>query len=62
MIKSGRIQGARHVARMWERTDAYRVLLKKTEGKRPLGRHRSRWKDNIKMDFQKVGWGEHGLD
>jgi len=43
---------------MWERTDAYRVLVGKTEGTRPLGRHRSRWEDNIKMDLQEVGWGE----
>jgi hypothetical protein len=42
---------------MWERTDAYWVLVRKLEGKRPLGRHRSRWEDNNKMDLQKVGWG-----
>ena len=46
---------------MWERTDAYRVLVGKTEGTRPLGRHRSRWEDNIKTKRQEVGW-EHGLD
>jgi len=37
-------------------TDAYRVLVGKGEGKRPLERHRRRWKDDIKMDLQKVGW------
>ena len=38
----------------------YRVLVGKPEGKRPLGRPRSRWKDNIKMDLQEVGYG--GMD
>jgi len=37
-------------------TYAYRVLVRKPEGKRPLGRSRRRWKDDIKMDLQKVGW------
>jgi len=36
-------------------------LLGKPEGKRPLGRPRHRWEDNIKMDFQEVGWGRTGL-
>jgi hypothetical protein len=40
---------------------AYRVLLGKTEGRRPLGRHRRRWEDIIKMDLQE-GVGRHGLD
>jgi hypothetical protein len=35
----------------------YRVLVGKHEGKRPLGRPRHRWEDNIKMDYQEVGWG-----
>ena len=48
-----------HVARMGERRVAYRVLVRKLEGKRPLGRPRRRW-ENIKMDLQKVGWG--GMD
>jgi len=38
----------------------YRVLVEKPEGKRRLGRHRHRWEDNIKMDFQEVGCG--GMD
>jgi hypothetical protein len=46
---------------MEERRDAYRVLVGKTEGKRPLGRHWHRLEDNIKMDLQEVGGG-HGLD
>ena len=43
-----------HVARMGERRGVYRVLVEKPEGKRPLGRHRGRCKDNIKMDLQEV--------
>jgi len=41
---------------MGERGDAYRVLVRKPEGKRPLGKPRRRWEDNIKMDLQEVGW------
>ena len=44
-----------HVARMEERRGAYRVLVGKPEGKRPLGRPRSRWEDSIKMGLQEVG-------
>jgi hypothetical protein len=51
---------AGHVTLMGERRDVYRVLVGKPKGKRPHGRHRHRWKDNIKMDFQKVGCG--GMD
>jgi len=42
---------------MGERRGAYRVLAGKPERKRPLGRSRRRWEDNIKMDLQEVGWG-----
>jgi hypothetical protein len=42
-----------------ERRGAYRILMGKPEEKRPLGRPRSRWEDNIKMDLQEVGW-RHG--
>ena len=43
---------------LWgERRGAYRVLVGRPEGKRPLGRPRRRWKNNIKMDLQGVGWG-----
>jgi len=49
-----------HVARMGERRGVYRVLVGKPEGKRPLGRPRRRWEDNIKMDLQEVGCG--GMD
>jgi len=40
---------------MWERRGVYRGLVGKTEGKRPFGRPRRRWEDNIKMDLQEVG-------
>ena len=43
-----------HVARVGDRRGIYRVLVGKPEGKRPLGRPRCRWDDNIKMDLQKV--------
>jgi len=42
---------------MGERRSAYRVLVRKPEGKRPFGRIRLRWEDNIKMDVQEVGCG-----
>jgi len=48
---------AGHVARMGDRRILYRVLVRKPEGKRPLGRPRRRWEDNIKMDLQEVGCG-----
>jgi hypothetical protein len=43
---------------MGERRDVYRVLVGKSEGKRPLGRLRRRWEDNIKMGLQEVGCGD----
>jgi len=43
------------VARMWESGGIYRVLVRKREGKRPLGRPRRRRKDSVKMDLQEVG-------
>jgi hypothetical protein len=48
----------RHVARMGEKRKSYRLLVGKPEGKRPLGRPRHRWVDNIKMDLVEVGWGD----
>jgi hypothetical protein len=42
---------------MGERVGAYRALVGKPEGRRPLGRPRRRWEDNIKMDLREVGWG-----
>ena len=44
-------------ARMGEESGAYRVLVGKPEGKRPLGRPKRRWVDNIRMDLQEVGYG-----
>jgi len=46
-----------HVALMGEERGVYRVLVGKPEGKRPLGRPRRRWVDNIRMDLQEVGCG-----
>jgi hypothetical protein len=51
---------AGHVARIGERGDAYRVLVGKPEGRRPLGKPRHRWEDNIKMDFREMGCGGTG--
>jgi hypothetical protein len=42
---------------MGERRVAYKVLVGRPEGKKPLGTPRHRWEDNIKMDLQEVGWG-----
>jgi hypothetical protein len=57
VIKSRRLRWAGHVARMGERRGAYRALVGKPEGRRPLGRVRRRWEDNIKMDLREVGCG-----
>ena len=57
MIKSRRMRWAWHVARVGEMRGAYVVLVRRPKGKRPLGRHRHRWKDNIKMDLQELGRG-----
>jgi len=57
VINSRRMRWMGHVARMGERRGVYRVSVGKPEGKRPLGRPRRRWVDNIKMDLQEVGCG-----
>jgi len=57
VVKSRRMRWAAHVARMGEDRGVHRVLVGKPEGKRPLGRPRRRWEDNIKMDLQEVGGG-----
>ena len=54
-LKSRRLRWAEHVARMEQSRNAYRVLVGKPEGKRPLGRPIRRWEDNIKMDLREVG-------
>jgi hypothetical protein len=56
IIKSRRMRWAGHVARMVKR-NAYRLLVGKPEGKRPLGRPRRRWVDNIRMNLGEVGRG-----
>ena len=57
VIKSRRMRWVGHVARRGERRCACRVLVGKPEGKRPLGRPRRRWEDNISVDPWEVGWG-----
>ncbi|KAJ4445879.1 hypothetical protein ANN_12564 [Periplaneta americana] len=57
-IKSRRLRWAGHVARMGESRNAHRVLVGRPEGKRPLGRPRRRWEDNIKMDLREVGYDD----
>jgi hypothetical protein len=57
MIKRRRIGWAGHVARMGAKRNAYRILVGKPEGKRPLGRPRRRWED-IRMDLRGKGWGD----
>ena len=57
VVKSRRMRWAGHVARMGEGRGVHRVLVGKREGKRPLGRPRRRWEDNIKMDLQEVEVG-----
>jgi hypothetical protein len=60
MIKSLRMRWAGNVARMRKKRNAYWILVGKPEGKRPLGRPRRRWEDNIRMDLREIGWG--GMD
>ena len=57
MVKSRRTRWAGHVARMGEDRGVHRILMGKPEGKRPLGRPRRRWEDNIKIDIQEIGGG-----
>ena len=57
VVKSRRMRWAGHVARMGEGRGVHRVLVGKPEGKRPLGRPRRRWEDNIKKGLQEVGGG-----
>jgi hypothetical protein len=58
IIKSRRMRWARHVKRLGEKRNAYRLLVGKPEGKRPLRRPRHRWMDNIRMELGEVGWGD----
>jgi hypothetical protein len=56
MIKSRSMRLAGHVARMGEKRNAYRILMGKPEGRRPLGGPRRRWVNNIKIDLREIGW------
>jgi hypothetical protein len=58
IIKSRGMRWSGHVARMGEKRNAYRLLVGKPEGKRPLGRPRRSLVDNIRMDLGEVGWGD----
>jgi hypothetical protein len=58
IIKLRRMRWASHVTRMGEKRNAYRLLGRKPEGKRPLGRPRHRWMDNIRMDLGELGWDD----
>jgi hypothetical protein len=60
IIKSRRMRGAWHVARIGAKRNAYRILVGKPEVKRPLGRPRRRWVNNIKMDLREIEWD--GMD
>jgi hypothetical protein len=62
LIKSRRMRWAGHVAHMGQKRNAYKILVGKSERKRPLGRTRPRWDDNImsRMDLREIGWG--GMD
>jgi hypothetical protein len=60
VIKSRIMRWAVHVARIGEGRGMYRVLVRKPEGRRPLGIPRLRWEDNIRVDHQEVGCG--GMD
>jgi hypothetical protein len=55
IIKARRMRWAGHVARRGEKRNVYMLLVGKPEGKRPLGRPRRRWIDNIKMDLLEIG-------
>jgi hypothetical protein len=58
ILKVGRMRWAGHVSQIGEKRNAYRLLVGKPEGRRPLGRPRHRWLDNIRMDHVEVGWGD----
>jgi hypothetical protein len=62
MIKSRMMRLVGHVATMREDRTAYRILVGKPEGKRPLGRPRHRWEDNIKIDLKRDRMGWYGMD
>jgi hypothetical protein len=58
VIKARRMRWAGHVACMGEVRGAYNILVGRSEGRRPLGRLKRRWEDNIKMDLREIGFGD----
>jgi hypothetical protein len=56
MMKSKSMRWAGHIARMGMKRNAYRILVGKPEGKRPLGRPSHRWVNSIKMEVREIGW------
>jgi hypothetical protein len=58
IVKSRRMRWVGYVARMGEKRKAYRLLVEKPEGKKPLGRPRRRWVDNVRMELGEVRWGD----
>jgi len=60
VIKLGRVRKAGRIARMGKMRNAYKIFIGKPGGKRPFGRPRSRWEDNITMDLRERGW--EGVD
>jgi hypothetical protein len=60
MAKSRRMRWTGHISRMGAKRNAYRLLVGNPEGKRPLGKPRHRWEDNIRADLKEMGWG--GVD
>jgi hypothetical protein len=61
MTKSRRVRRAGHVTTMGEKRNSYRILVGKPERKKPLGRPRRRWVDNIKIDLREIGWDSMDL-
>jgi hypothetical protein len=60
VIKSRKMRWEEHVARIGEKRNTYRVLVVKPDVKRPLGRPRHRWVDNIRMDWRGLDWSRSG--
>jgi hypothetical protein len=56
MIKARGMKLSGHVAHLGEMRNAHKMLVGKAQSKRPLGRPRRRWEDNIQMDLKKIGW------
>ena len=62
VVISRKMRWAGHVARMGQGRGVHKILVGKPEGRRPLGRPRRRWEDNIKMDLQEVGGGGYWME